>query len=214
MLHQLRQLLDLRAHKGGAQAVHLRVGRGLEVQEVEGRVEAVVDQGFQPVVVPGLLCVDPAAVPSCDRLVGIQRGDGEIPECAHELTAVCAGTHRLANVLDEPPLPLPAQLGDRCDVSTGHSIGVANDHRFGPRRRFLQQFLATGVQRARRAVAVDGPCPDHPHHVGNGDHGEGRHENLVLRTQVACEQGHVQRRGPGGCGQRDGHTVQRANLLC
>mmetsp|Transcript_1106 Transcript_1106/g.3379 ORF Transcript_1106/g.3379 Transcript_1106/m.3379 type:complete len:274 (+) Transcript_1106:173-994(+) len=173
--HDLRQRLHLRAHEGSPEAVHLRVRGRLEVQEVVCRVEAVVDQGLQPVVVPLFAGVDPAPVARSDGLVGVERGDGEVPEGANESAVVSPCPHGLADVLHKPPAPLLAEGLDLHDVLARDAVGVADDDCLGARRDLLEELCLAGVQRARRAVAVDGLSADHFHHVRHSNHGERRH---------------------------------------
>mmetsp|Transcript_108771 Transcript_108771/g.318221 ORF Transcript_108771/g.318221 Transcript_108771/m.318221 type:complete len:202 (+) Transcript_108771:364-969(+) len=126
--HDLGQHLDLGADERSPEAVHLCVRCGLEVQEVVRRVEPVVDEGLEVVVVLLLARVDPAAIAGCDGLVGVEGCDRKVPEGADQLTVVSLRAHSLTDVLDEPPAPCLAELSDLLDVAAGRAVGVANDH--------------------------------------------------------------------------------------
>mmetsp|Transcript_26129 Transcript_26129/g.82935 ORF Transcript_26129/g.82935 Transcript_26129/m.82935 type:complete len:271 (-) Transcript_26129:181-993(-) len=213
MSHDRGQHFHLGADKRGPQPVHLGVRGGLKVEEVIGRVEPVIDQGLEVVVVPLLLRVDPAAVARCDGLIRVQRGDGEVPERADQLAIVCLRAHGLADVLDEPPAAGPAKLCYSLDVPAGNAVGVTHDHGLHERRGLLQKLLFAGIHGPRCAVAVDGPRADHLHHVGNRHHGEGGHQDVVVWAQVAGQQRHVQCGRARGGGQCHGHLVEPADLL-
>mmetsp|Transcript_70937 Transcript_70937/g.185981 ORF Transcript_70937/g.185981 Transcript_70937/m.185981 type:complete len:226 (+) Transcript_70937:244-921(+) len=136
--HDLRQRLHLRAHEGGPEAVHLRVRGRLKVQEVVRRVETVVDQRLQPVVVPLIAGVDPTAVTRSDGLVGVERGDREVPERADESAVVGPCPHGLTDVLHKPPTPLLAEGLDLHNVLARDAVRVADDDGLGARRDLLQ----------------------------------------------------------------------------
>mmetsp|Transcript_78594 Transcript_78594/g.168426 ORF Transcript_78594/g.168426 Transcript_78594/m.168426 type:complete len:246 (+) Transcript_78594:322-1059(+) len=195
MLHDLGQQLDLRADKGSPQAIHFRIGRSLEVQEVISRVETMVDERLEAVVVFSVPSVDPPTIPCCDRLVGVQRSDTEVSKCTDKLAVVSLRSHSFANVLYQPPAPLFAEFCDCYDVLASHAVSVADDDSFGARRHLLQELLHAWVQGAGGAVAVDWLRAHHLDHVGHRYHSERRHQDLVLWAQIAGQQGHMQPRG-------------------
>mmetsp|Transcript_59692 Transcript_59692/g.182324 ORF Transcript_59692/g.182324 Transcript_59692/m.182324 type:complete len:295 (-) Transcript_59692:397-1281(-) len=192
LFHDFWQLPHLRADEGRPEAVHLGVGRRLEMEEVICRVEAMVDQRLQAVVVLRVPGMHPAAVAGGDRLVRVQRRHREVPEGADEIAAVVFGPHGLADILDKPPAPLLAQRGDSPDVFASHPIRVADDDGLRPGRRLLQQLLPPRVERAWRAIAIKWLGAYHLHHVRHGHHGKRRHQDVVLGTEVAGQQRHVE----------------------
>mmetsp|Transcript_51933 Transcript_51933/g.124310 ORF Transcript_51933/g.124310 Transcript_51933/m.124310 type:complete len:337 (+) Transcript_51933:289-1299(+) len=214
MLHQSGKHLHLRANKGCAQAIHFGIGGSLKVEKVIRRIKAVIDERLEAVMMLLIFCMHPAAISGCDGLVGVQRCHRKVAEGPHQFSGVCFGAHGFANVLHQPPSFLFAKLADGGDVAASNTVSVTHDDRFRPWRRLLFQLGNARIHGALGAVTVDGLGAHHLHHVGDGDHGQGWDEHMVMGTEVAGQQCHVQRGRAGGGRQGHRHLVELADFCC